>query len=545
MDPDDDATLEMTTGPSDPVPDFLARHGLIDLPRLRELLDRTGPAQLIPALLDEGCIDRAQAEALSALASGELSFGPYVVLRELGKGATGTVHLARDVTDGQDVALKVLHPAMLENPLVLDRFTREVELLSLIDHPHIARAYQHGIHNRKPWMAMELINGPSLEVMCKEIGALPEPYVLRLMVQVAQGLDYVERECQLIHRDLKPGNIIAAREPSSEGGNRNLYTDKDIAKIIDFGLAKTEQTDASLTATGMTMGTPAYMSPEQIQARTDLDCRSDIYALGATLYHLLTGQPPYSGSSAMMVMSAHMTEPVPDPSRLVPSLDPATARLVTTALAKDRDQRYGSHAAFLNACRQAMQAIGMNTNEQMRLLRKPMVLKHGRTTRRREQPRREQRPAHRYDTPPLEPQSLPVPGDRDDDPTPGQTATDRIKRKFREKRSQDAHRNGGGDPFESDGSETGASASQSATAALAQATRRIGTSRTRPALGATVSTARAGRRVEPEPLPPPTPQPLPIEDEAELAGVGAGALPWVVLFLAVLASGALLFLLRG
>ncbi|MFW5882725.1 MAG: serine/threonine-protein kinase, partial [Planctomycetota bacterium] len=474
------------------------------------------------------------------LTSGELSFGSYAVLRELGKGATGTVYLARDITDGQDVALKVLHPAMLENPLVLDRFTREVELLSQIDHPHIARAYQHGIHNRKPWMAMELINGPSLEVMCKEIGALPEPYVLRLMVQVAQGLDYVERECQLIHRDLKPGNIIAAREPSSEGGNRNLYTDKDIAKIIDFGLAKTEQTDASLTATGMTMGTPAYMSPEQIQARTDLDCRSDIYALGATLYHLLTGQPPFSGSSAMMVMSAHMTEPVPDPSRLVPSLNPTTARLVTTALAKDRDQRYGSHAAFLNACRQAMEAIGMNTNEQMRLLRKPMVLKHNRTTLRREPPRREQRPAHRYDTPPLEPQSLPVPGDDDSDAP--QTATDRIKRKYREKRHQHAQSNGGGDVFESDGSDTG---SQSATAALAQATRRIGTSRTRPAIGSTVRTTRSERQVEPEPLPPPAPQRLPIEEEAELAGVGAGALPWVVLLLAVLASGALLFLLRG
>ncbi len=509
------------------IPQLLISAGLATAEEIQGLINTVGIEQLVGRLRDDERLDHRQAEALGAVAEGLPVCDDYIALRQLGQGATGTVYLARELTSGSDVALKILLRSMTENRQVMERFAREAELLTRIDHPHIARAFAHGVCSGAPWMALELINGPSLDVVVKESGALPEPYVLRIIVQIAQGLEYAYRSCQLIHRDLKPGNIIAARDPSAEGSNRNLYTEHDIAKIIDFGLARTTQTDAALTATGMTMGTPAYMSPEQIRA-ADLDCRSDIYALGATMYHLLTGEAPYSGPSAMVVMTAHMTEPVPDPRVKVPGLSRYTRDLVMTAMAKNRDQRFASHGAFLKSCKHALEDVGLNINQNMRLLRKPMVLK----TAQRPGPQRQRPPSSTGF--PASPANLAA---NPPSSEPAQT-TDRILRKIRAKRNADGSETssqeigpGSGatwhtpqDLAHQNGTHT------SATEALRQATRRHARAQqNEPSTGKT-ALLRAGD-IPDRPLSAPTPSTTRIDDDLH---PGTGMLPWVILVLTAL-----------
>ena len=508
------------------IPQLLTTSGLISDDAIRDLIEAVGLEHLIESLRADGRIDHRQAEALQAVSEGMPVCDRYLALHQLGQGATGSVYLARELNSGVDVALKILLRSMTENHQVMERFAREAELLIHIDHPHIARAYAHGTSAGAPWMALELINGPSLDVVVKESGALPEPYVLRIIVQIAQGLEYAYRNCQLIHRDLKPGNIIAARDPSAEGSNRNLYTDHDTAKIIDFGLARTTQTDAALTATGMTMGTPAYMSPEQIRA-ADLDCRSDIYALGATMYHLLTGEPPFSGPSAMVVMTAHMTEPVPDPRIKVPGLSRYTRDLVMTAMAKNRDQRFTSHGAFLKSCKHALEDIGLNVNDNMRLLRKPMVLKTPR--------------AHQTSRP-RPPSSTGFPATRataeanGPGPEPAQT-TDRILRKIRAKRNADGsetssqeNTSGSAATWHVPDDVAGHAAHTSATEALRQATRRhVQNHHKEPATGKT--TVLRADDIPDRPLSAPAPTTTQLDDDLH---PGTGMLPWAVLVIAAI-----------
>ncbi|MFW5829672.1 MAG: serine/threonine protein kinase, partial [Planctomycetota bacterium] len=296
----------------------------------------------------------------------------YRLLGKLGSGAMGSVYLADDVHGGTRVALKVINTRHVDDDEFINRFQREAKLVTQLDHPHIGRALSIGEVAGELYIALEYINGPSLADLLKSYGPMSETYLLRRAIEIGEGLNYAYTRFGLVHRDMKPENVLLER---SDDGQSDTPSEGDCAKIIDFGLAKAIGTDQSLTMTGLTMGTPHYMAPEQICGRKDLDCRADIYGLGCTLYHLLTGKTPFRGDSPGGIMMAHINEPVPDPRQRVPGLQQATCDLLTMAMAKERNDRYLNFTAFIEACKTALSQIEGSQPHEMRLLRKPLVVK--------------------------------------------------------------------------------------------------------------------------------------------------------------------------
>jgi serine/threonine protein kinase len=280
------------------------------------------------------------------------SIGEFTLVRKIGAGAMGDVYLGKHTTTGQPAAIKLITDRLATDEGFIKRFKREIDVLLGLNHPHIARSLGH------------------------QRGALFESDVLTIGMQVARGLAHAYNEAGLVHRDIKPMNILIeqARRGARDG---LLMEDGDKAKIIDFGLAKpTDGEDQRLTLTGIVMGTPAYMSPEQIRCEANLDFHTDMYALGATMFHLLTGRIPYPGAAPAIIMTGHLTQPVPDPGELVPSLNPLTRAVVMTAMAKAPRARYADFRAMISACEKALKALPQGPRT-IRMLRKPMVRNTG------------------------------------------------------------------------------------------------------------------------------------------------------------------------
>lgn len=308
---------------------------------------------LATALQAAGRVTESQAVRLRAQPRVQL-IDQFELLSALGSGAMGEVHLARELGTGCLAALKVVTARFEDNQAFQRRFDREGRLLEGLDHPNIARCLGRGVVNDRAWIAMEYVRGPDLGETLRRHGPLPAALAVGFAIQAAAGIEHAWSRAQLVHRDLKPGNLLLERGGRDPAGPP---TADDVVKIIDFGLAKAERAAGSgasqLTMTGMVMGTPAYMSPEQVESR-DCDCRSDLYSLGATLYHLLTGRLPYEGRTPVEIMARHLNHPVPDPAKLIPDLDPAISALVTTAMAKDPRRRHQDPAAFIAAARAAV-----------------------------------------------------------------------------------------------------------------------------------------------------------------------------------------------
>ena len=325
-----------------------------------------GRSVLSAALLERKILTRDQILDLEAIILSQRLFTDFRLERKLGSGGMGTVFLAMHLPTKRQVALKTINARLAEDRDFVERFHREARALERLDHPNVAQIIASGEEEGHCWLAMEYIQGPSLMSMLKKHKVLPEAWCIQVARQIADGLGYVWSTAALVHRDLKPENILVMSEDLSA---------VPVAKLIDFGLVKNNQEDDRLTQTGMTIGTPLYMSPEQVRGEK-LDVRSDIYGLGATIFHLLTGGTPFNGSSPGTIMSAHLTEAVPDPATRVPSLSMATRSLVMTAMTKAVDQRFLTCEAFIQACDQALEATDPARGEAMpKLLRKPLVLK--------------------------------------------------------------------------------------------------------------------------------------------------------------------------
>jgi tetratricopeptide (TPR) repeat protein len=248
----------------------------------------------------------------------------FEILREIGKGSMGVVYEARRRADGLRVALKILPPSLTLTERALARFLREGELMERVRHPGIVQVFEHGRRGRLHWFAMEFVDGTTLDERLR-VGPLPARKAAEIAAAAAQALQFAH-DRGVLHRDVKPGNLM-------------LRDDGRVA-ITDFGLAR-ETGTGSMTESGAIVGTPMYMSPEQALGER-VDVRADVYGLGATLYQLLTGRPPFEGASAQAVLKAVLEREPVRPSRLRADLPEPLETIVLRALEKNPRERYGS-----------------------------------------------------------------------------------------------------------------------------------------------------------------------------------------------------------
>src|SRR5438093_168432 len=269
-----------------------------------------------------------QARLTAALA------GRYRVERELGRGGMATVYLARDLRHNRGVAVKVLRPD-IAGAIGADRFLREIEIAAQLSHPHILPLYDSGEADGLLYYVMPFVEGESLRDRLEREGQLPLEDALQITREVADGLAYAHGR-GLVHRDIKPENILIT------GGH---------AVIADFGIAKavTEAAGGRMTATGLAVGTPAYMSPEQWAGSTTLDGRSDLYSLGCMLYELLVGESPYAGTTPQVILARQSLEAIPSVRLVRPAVRPGVEAAIVKALAKVPADRFASTLEFAAA----------------------------------------------------------------------------------------------------------------------------------------------------------------------------------------------------
>jgi serine/threonine-protein kinase len=271
--------------------------------------------------------------------------GRYQVEKELGKGAMGVVYLGKDPKIGRVVAIKTMalsqefEPDELED--VKQRFFREAETAGRLNHPNIVTIYDAGEEHDLAYIAMEFLKGKDLVPQTKSGALLPLPKTLSIVARVAEALSYAHQQ-NVVHRDIKPANIMYDPEADS-------------VKVTDFGIARI--TDSSKTKTGMVLGTPSYMSPEQLAGKK-IDGRSDLFSLGVTLYQLSCGSLPFTGESMTQLMFKIASEPPADILSLNPALPECLVGIINKALAKDVEQRYRTGDEFARAIRDCAAQFG-------------------------------------------------------------------------------------------------------------------------------------------------------------------------------------------
>jgi serine/threonine protein kinase/tetratricopeptide (TPR) repeat protein len=275
--------------------------------------------------------------------------GRYAIERELGRGGMATVYLAKDVRHDRPVALKVLHPD-LGAALGGERFQREIRLAARLQHPHILSVHDSGDAGGLLWFTMPYVEGESLRDRLRREKQLPVRDALRIAREAAEALEYAHQH-GVVHRDIKPENILLTGKPTAGAWH---------ALVADFGIARAlghADAEDKLTQTGLTVGTPAYMSPEQGSGERELDGRTDIYSLGVVLYEMLAGEPPFTGPTAQAIVSRRFTE-TPRPLRsLRESVPDAVEQAVSRALARTPADRYPSAGQFAEALEDASRQV--------------------------------------------------------------------------------------------------------------------------------------------------------------------------------------------
>lgn len=250
----------------------------------------------------------------------------YEIISKLGRGGRGAVFKARQKSLDRLVAIKILPPDIAKNSNVVKRFQQEARAVAKLNHPNIVRGLDVGEADGYNYFVMELIAGGDLRKIMDEKGVLPEKEAINIISDIANALEHAN-SVGLLHRDIKPDNIL-------------IDNATGLAKLIDLGLVKEADSDLHLTQEGSALGTPYYISPEQARGKKNIDIRSDIYSLGATFYHIITGKVPFDGDTAGEIIAKHLTEAVTDPKIIKPDLSENIALVIMKMMAKRRIDRY-------------------------------------------------------------------------------------------------------------------------------------------------------------------------------------------------------------
>ncbi len=261
------------------------------------------------------------------------SIGQCEIEEKIGEGGMGSVYRGRHKSLDIPRAIKVLPKHIdLKDPEYSQRFFREARIAARLRHPNIVQVHECGAEEGYYYLIMDYVDGPTCRELVEEKGRLDWQEAVKITCQIAEGLRHAANN-GVIHRDVTPGNIII----DSDG----------TAKITDLGLAKETATDTTgLTRSGASLGTPYYMSPEQINSARDVDFRTDIYSLGATLYHMVCGTVPYTGTT-FEVMTKQVREPLPSPKEHVPDLPDGLCDVLRKMMAKSVDDRYSDYDALI------------------------------------------------------------------------------------------------------------------------------------------------------------------------------------------------------
>jgi eukaryotic-like serine/threonine-protein kinase len=264
--------------------------------------------------------------------------GRYVLRGELGRGGMATVHRAVDEVLEREVAVKLLHAHLADDPAFLDRFRREARAAAALDHPNVVAVHDWGETDEGAYLVLQLIEGPSLREVLRRHRRLTAGEALRVLAPAASGLG-AAHAAGLVHRDVKPENLLLGRDGT--------------VRVTDFGLARAAASATSTFGADVLVGSPHYLSPEAVRGRP-LDPRADVYALGVVLFECLTGRPPHEGESPFATAVQHTSRRVPPPSELVDDVAPALDELVVAATAHDPDERPDDGADFAAALSRAV-----------------------------------------------------------------------------------------------------------------------------------------------------------------------------------------------
>jgi eukaryotic-like serine/threonine-protein kinase len=290
---------------------------------------------------------RSLGERVERAMGKRVEVGGFEILERIGRGGMGAVYRARQLSMDREVALKILSKRLAGNENYVKRFIREARAAAKLDHPNIVQGITVGKSSGYYYFAMEFVDGETVADKVDRDGPMDEKSALNVCLRVAEALEHAHSRANIIHRDVKPPNIMI-----TYGG---------AVKLADMGLArKAMQTDGAVTYSGVTLGTPDYISPEQIRGEMDLDGRCDIYSLGATLYQLLTGKPPFQGETANVTMAKHLTDPIPDPADGRSGISADTSAIVHKAMQKEKRARFQSAAEMVAAIRQALHRLDAN-----------------------------------------------------------------------------------------------------------------------------------------------------------------------------------------
>ena len=265
------------------------------------------------------------------------NLGPYRIIKQIGKGGMATIYKAFQPGMDRYVAIKVLPPTLADDEQFVQRFQQEARAISKLEHPRILPVYDYGEQDGVMYIVLRYVDSGTLKDRMAQ-GRLSLAEVTRIISQVASALEYAHQE-GVIHRDVKPANVLLDK-------NGNVY-------LMDFGLARIMESSVQLSATGVSVGTPAYMSPEQGKGEK-VDSRSDIYSLGVMLYEMVTGQVPYEAETPLAVLIKHISNPLPLPSAVFPEISASVERVILKALAKEPDDRYQTAGELANGLQTAV-----------------------------------------------------------------------------------------------------------------------------------------------------------------------------------------------